>query len=192
MVIALAAAPLAYRGVAGRWPGERTDGDTRTALAGGRGVHVREAVRVERPVAEVYAFWRNLEHLPRFMSHLVSVSQLADGRSHWVAKGPVGMHVEWDAEIINEVENSVIGWQSLPGGDLVTAGSVTFEPVRGGRATQVSTHLQYTTRAGDSGRYLAAVAGRDPGSAIREDLRRFKQLLEAGEVPRASATEVTS
>jgi uncharacterized membrane protein len=123
------------------------------------------------------------------MRNLISVTAQGEGRSHWVARGPVGTQVEWDAEIVNEVENKVIGWRSLPGSDFVTAGSVTFEAVRGGRETQVSTHLQYTTPAGDMGRYIAAVAGRNPRSAIREDLRRFKQLLEAGEVPRASARE---
>ena len=94
--------------------------DTRTALGGERGVRVRDAVRLEKPLAEVYRFWRRLENLPQFMTHLERVTELGDGRSHWIAKGPAGVRVEWDAEIINEAENKVIGWRSIPGGDVVT------------------------------------------------------------------------
>ena len=112
----------------------RAGDDTRVALAGDRGVHVFEAVRLERPLGEIYLFWRTLENLPRFMSHLESVTQSATARSRWVAKGPAGLRVEWNAEIINEVPNQVIAWRSLPGSDVVTAGSVNFDMVRGGRA----------------------------------------------------------
>ena len=77
------------------------------------------------------------------MTHLHRVTEGSDGKSHWVAAGPAGLAVEWDAEIINEVENKVLGWRSLPGSDIVTAGSVNFDSVRGGRSTQVTVHLQY-------------------------------------------------
>ena len=186
--LAAAAAPIAYRGIVGNWP--FTNGhadDTRSALAGGKGIHVREAIRLEVPVAQVYRFWRTLENLPRFLTHLERVTELGDGRTHWVAKGPGGVDVEWDAEIINEVENKVIGWRSLPGSDVVTAGSVNFSPFRGGRGTQLSVHLQYTPPAGRAGAWLATLFGREPSQTIREDLRRVKHLLEAGEVPRAFA-----
>jgi uncharacterized membrane protein len=159
--------------------------DSRTALGGDRGVRVRDAIRLEMPVAEVYRFWRQLENLPRFLTHLERVTELGEGRSHWVAKGPAGMRVEWDAEIINEVENKVIGWRSIPGGDVATAGSVTFEPARAGRSTQVTVNLQYAAPAGQLGTWVATLFGREPSQTIREDLRRFKQLLEAGEVARA-------
>ena len=187
--LAAAAAPIAYRGIVGNWPftnGHAT-GDTRSALADGKGIHVREAIRLEIPIAQVYRFWRTLENLPRFLTHLERVTELGDGRSHWVAKGPAGVSVEWDAEIINEVENKVIGWRSLPGSDVVTAGSVSFSPFRGGRGTQVSVHLQYAPPAGLAGAWLAMLFGREPSQTIREDLRRVKHLLEAGEVPRAYA-----
>jgi len=82
---------------------------------------------LELPIADVYGFWRRLENLPRFMAHLDAVTEDADaGRSHWVAAGPAGLRVEWDAEIINEVENQTLGWRSLPGSDVVTAGSVQY------------------------------------------------------------------
>ena len=190
--LALAATPLAYRSLTGHWPwtNGRGNGDTRVALAGDRGVHVRESIRLELPIAEVYRFWRALENLPRFMTHLERVTDLGGGRSHWVAKGPVGRRVEWDAEIINEVENSVIGWRSLPGAAVATAGSVNFDTVRNGRSTQVSVHLQYAPPAGRVGALLASAFGREPSQTIREDLRRVKQLLEAGEIARATTTQV--
>ena len=190
--LAVASGPLLYRGITGHWPAilnnhVRAD-DTKAALGGERGVHVREAVRVERPVADVWRFWRRLEHLPRFMTHLDRVTETSARQSHWVAAGPAGLTVEWDAEIINEVENEILAWRSLPGSDVVTAGSVNFDAVRGGRSTQVSVHLQYAPPAGKAGAFTASLFGREPSQTIREDLRRFKQLLEAGEIPRATAT----
>ena len=190
MCLAVAAAPLAFKGVSGSWPlgnGAFTSDDTRVALSGNRGIHVRESIRLEKPIAEVYRFWRSLENLPRFMRHVRRVTDLGNGRSHWEAEGPADVKVAWDAEIINDVENSVIGWKSLPGSDVVTAGSVNFSTVRAGRSTQVSVHLQYSPPAGRAGKLLSAVFGRNPESMIREDLRQLKQLLEAGEIARAQA-----
>jgi uncharacterized membrane protein len=194
MLLAAGAIPLAYRGLAGHWPstsrarkGVRHVSDTRAALSGKRGIHVRESVRIEKPLAEVYRFWRQLENLPRFMTNLEKVIELGNGRSRWIARGPADVTVEWDAEIINEIENKVIGWRSLPGGDVVTAGSVTFAAVRRGPSTQISVHLQYAPPAGRFGALVATVAGREPSQTIRGDLRRLKQILEAGEVPRVSA-----
>jgi uncharacterized membrane protein len=184
---AAAAAPLAYRGVTGAWPSFANGAsDTRVALAGNRGVHVREAIRLEMPLDVVYGFWRRLENLPRFMTHLEQVTDLGGGRSHWVAQGPAGTTVEWDAEIINEVPNEVIGWRSIAGSDIASAGSVHFSTVRQGRSTQVSVHLQYSAPGGSAARWLAFALGRDPAHMIREDLRHVKQLLEAGEIPRAT------
>src|SRR5437868_2943937 len=119
MWLAAAATPLAYRGVVGEWPrvgnGRGARDDTRVALSGAGGVHVFESIRLEKPLDEVYQFWRRFENLPKFMSHLERVTDLGNGRSHWVACGPAGMTVEWDAEIINEVPDQTIGWRSLPG-----------------------------------------------------------------------------
>lgn len=190
--IAAGAAPLVWRGVAGRWPAG-FDGllhprsDTRDALGGSRGVNVRESIRLENPVEDVYRFWRRLDNLPRFMRHLVGVTDLGGGRSHWVARGPAGLTVEWDAEIINEIPNRVLAWKSLPGGDLTSAGSVTFGPARTERGTQLTVSLQYAPPAGPLGKAVAALFGTEPSQAIREDLRTLKQLLEAGEIARAVA-----
>ena len=149
---------------------------------------MREAVRLEVPVADAYRFWRRFDNLPRFMTHLNRVTTMTDGTSHWEAAGPAGLAVEWDAEIINEIENQVLAWRSLPGSDIVTAGSVNFDAVRGGRSTQIKVHLQYAPPAGRAGAFVASLFGREPSQTIREDLRHFKQLLEAGEIPRAAAT----
>jgi uncharacterized membrane protein len=188
--LAVSSAPLLYRGITGVWPaivdGYFQSDDTKIALAGDRGVHVRESVRLERPIDDVYRFWRRLENLPRFMEHLDRVTETSNGQSHWVANGPAGLAVEWDAQIINEVENKVLAWKSLPLSDVVTAGSVNFDEVRGGRSIPVSVHLQYAPPAWKAGALLASLFGREPSQTVREDLRRFKQLLEAGEVPRAT------
>ena len=194
--VAAAGTSLVLRGATGHCPvysslGVTTSGaqDTRTALAGDRGVHVREAIRLEKPIEEVYAFWRSFENLPRFMQHLERVQDIGNSRSHWVAKGPAGMKYEWDAEIINEIPNQVIGWRSLPTADVVTAGSVNFDRIRGGGSTQVTVKLQYAPPAGRLGKMIAQLFGDEPSQAIREDLRRLKWILEAGEIPRATETQ---
>jgi len=185
LCVAAASTPLLYRGMTGQWPAAAgpllPSADSRVALAGGRGIHVREAIRLELPIEEVYRAWRRLENLPRFMTHLMRVTETDGRRSHWVAAGPAGLRVEWDAEIINEVENKTLGWRSLPGSEVVTAGSVNFDRVRAGRSTQVTVHLQYAPPAGRAGALFAGLFGRAPSQTIREDLRRFKQQLEAGE-----------
>jgi uncharacterized membrane protein len=154
--------------------------DTREALGGNNGIKVLETIRIDRPVENLYRFWRNLTDLPRFMTHLERVDELDEQRSHWVAKGPAGSRIEWDAEIINEVPNQVIGWQSLPGSDVVTAGSVNFDRTADGRATDVTVHLQYAPPAGRLGKIVAQLFGTEPAQAIRADLRRLKALLETG------------
>jgi len=152
--------------------------DTRAQLGGSRGIHVNESIIIHRPISELYRYWRNLENLPTFMRHLDSVSAREEGVSHWVADGPVGTRVEWDARIIDEVENQVIGWQSLNGSTISTAGSVNFD--RDPRGTRVTVHLQYNPPAGKLGAAVAWMFGEEPNQTIRADLRRFKQLMEVG------------
>lgn len=154
--------------------------DTRRQLGGRRGIHVEQAVTVGKPVHEVFKFWRNFENLPRFMKHLESVSQREGGIFHWVARGPAGSTVQWDARIINEIENKLIGWQSLEGSTIATAGSVNFRETP--RGTEVRVNLQYNPPGGKLGATVAWLLGEEPSIQIREDLRRFKQLLETGEI----------
>jgi uncharacterized membrane protein len=163
-----------------------TAGDTRSALGGRAGIHVDESVTINQPVEVLYRFWRNLENLPRFMRHLESVERVTDTLSRWQAKGPGGTTIEWNAEIINEVPNQVIGWRSIEGSDVVSAGSVNFDDAGPGRGTRVRVHLQYSPPGGKLGAAFAKLLGRDPASEIREDLRQFKQIVEAGEVPTTS------
>jgi uncharacterized membrane protein len=158
-----------------------TGSDTRDQLGGSRGIHVEQAVTVNKPISEVYRFWRDFENLPRFMQHLESVAEREEGISHWVARGPAGMRVEWDARIINEVDDKVIGWQSLEGSMISTAGSVNFRETP--RGTDVRVHLQYNPPAGKLGAAVAWMFGEDPNTQVREDLRRFKRLLETSEIP---------
>jgi uncharacterized membrane protein len=155
--------------------------DTREQLGGSRGIHVEQAVTVAKPISDVYRFWRNFENLPKFMQHLESVAEREEGISHWVARGPAGMKVEWDARIINEIENKVIGWQSLDGSMISTAGSVNFRET--GHGTEVRVHLQYNPPAGKLGAAVAWMFGEEPTIQVTEDLRRFKRLLETGEIP---------
>jgi uncharacterized membrane protein len=159
-----------------------TGSDTRAALRGPRGINVLESVTINQPIETLYRFWRNLENLPRFMHHLESVQRVTDTISHWRAKGPAGSVVEWDAEIHNEVPNKLIGWRSLEGADVISAGSVNFDSAGAGRGTRVTVHLQYSPPGGKVGAAVARLFGRDAATEIREDLRRFKQLVEAGEV----------
>ncbi len=152
--------------------------DTRDALGGPRGVLVHKTMMINRPVEDVYRFWRDLSNLPRCMQHLESVTPLGNGRSHWIAKGPAGMRVEWDAEIINEEENRVIGWRSLEHADVVSAGSVNFRECDGG--TEIVVRLQYSPPAGRMGALIARLFGEEPSQQIQEDLHRVKQCLETG------------
>jgi len=155
--------------------------DTRQRLGGRRGILVEESVTINKPIAEVYRFWRDFEHLPQFMEHLESVAVRDAGLSHWVATGPAGTRVEWDATIINEVDNQVIGWQSLQGSMIATAGSVNFDETEHG--TRVRVRLQYDPPGGRLGAMVARLFGEEPNQTIREDLRRLKRLLETGEIP---------
>ena len=156
--------------------------DTRAVLGGKGGIYVEESVTINRSPDELYRFWRQLENLPRFMRHLESVERITDTLSRWRAKGPAGTRVEWNAEIINEVPNGLIGWRSIEGSDVISAGSVHFEDAGPGRGTRVRVRLQYSPPGGKVGAAVARLMGRDAETEIREDLRRLKQLIETGEV----------
>ena len=147
------------------------------------GVRVEQVVTVNRPIENVYRFWRNFENLPRFMQHLESVRVLDDRRSRWQAKGPAGTSVQWDAELVQEIEHEWIAWRSLPGSDVENHGSVRFKLAPGARGTELRVQLEYYPPAGALGRGVAWLFGEEPDQQIREDLRRFKQLMETGEIP---------
>jgi uncharacterized membrane protein len=146
------------------------------------GVRVDEDMPIHKAPEELYRFWRNLENLPRFMEHLESVRVIDDRLSHWVAKGPAGFNVEWDAEIVNDIENELIGWRSLKGSQVDNGGSVRFEPMGDGRGTILKVSLQYNPPAGFVGARIARMFGDAPERTIAADLRRFKELMETGNI----------
>src|SRR5262245_55275296 len=188
--LAAAGSALIYRGASGHCPVYAATGfntaegqDDTAPLNSSRGINVEEVVTVNASADTLFAFWRRLELLPQFMGHLVSVSQLGPNRSRWVAKAPSGRGVEWDAEIVNEIGGELIAWRTVQNASVTSAGSVTFRPEPGGRGTRVHLRLQYDPPAARLRAGIAWLMGHDPAGAIREDLRRFKQLMEAGELP---------
>lgn len=132
---------------------------------------------------QAYQLWRNLENLPRFMAHLKKVRILDDRRSQWTASGPMDRAVQWSAEIIDDAPNQHISWRSLPGSDVDTSGAVSFRADPLGRGTYITAEMQYRLPGGALGTGLATIFGKHPEFVVREDLRRFKALLETGEVP---------
>ena len=186
------AANLMSRAVTGRCPVNRALGRNTAkgrrvspvaSVRRGEGIKVEKSVIVNRPVREVYRFWRNFENLPRFMDHLEAVTVIDETRSHWVAKAPAGTRVEWDAVIHNEMEDELIAWRSLPGSDVSHAGSVHFIPLGDGSQTEVQVVLSYEPPAGKVGAAVAKLLGEEPSTQVEDDLRRFKQVMEAAEAP---------
>jgi uncharacterized membrane protein len=145
-------------------------------------VRVSKSVTINRPPEAVYEFWRQLENLPRFMYHLQEVRSIGNDRSHWIARAPAGQQVEWDAEIVDERPGELIVWRALPGSDIQHEGSVHFRPAPADRGTEVEVALQYDAPGGKAGALIATLFGEEPTQQIRDDLRRFKQVLETGEV----------
>lgn len=148
-----------------------------------RGIHVETAFTIAKPKAELFAFWRNFGNLPLFMRHVKSVTVIDEKKSHWVVNAPAGRSVEWDAEIINEEQDKLISWRSLGGADVDNAGTVRFDDAPGDRGTEVRVVLDYIPPGGVVGKWVAALFGEAPEFTIKEDLRRFKQLMEAGDIP---------
>lgn len=145
-------------------------------------VVVHQTLVVNADPATLYDFWSRFENLPRFMRHLESVTRRDERVSHWVARAPAGTHIEWDAEIVDDQPNRRIAWRTLPGSQVDHAGAVTFEPAPGGRGAQIRVSLRYMPPLGVAAVPIARLLGEEPSVQISEDLRRFKQLIETGEV----------
>jgi uncharacterized membrane protein len=139
--------------------------------------------RVNKPSSEAYRLWRNFENLPRFMAHVAAVRVLDDRRSEWIAKGPLDSRVRWNAEITEDEPNRHVAWRSLPDSQLETSGWVEFSEDPQGRGSTVRAHVEYSNPLGAVGHGLLTALGKNPNFVIKEDLRRFKALLEAGEAP---------
>ncbi|MDB5073854.1 MAG: hypothetical protein JWO42_33 [Chloroflexi bacterium] len=157
-------------------------------MSNNHGKEVKKSVTVNRPQEEVYRFWHDFRNLPRFARHLVSVQVTGDRRSHWKAKAPAGMTVEWDAEVVTDRPNELIAWRSLPGAAVENAGAVRFVRAPGGRGTEVHVELQYNPPGGTIGATVAKLLGEEPGRQVEDDLRAFKEVLETGEVIQSEAS----
>lgn len=190
-LMALMGGGIAARGISGHsrlydgFEVRRFDGAQERDHIGvqGRAIRVERAVTINRVVPELFRFWRQLENLPRFMKNVEAVLPIGGNRYHWVVRAPLGGSVAWDAEIVNERENELIAWRSLAGSRIENAGAVKFESAPGGRGTEVKVTLAYRPPAGPLGAAIARMLGAEPGQQVHEDLGRFKQLMEAGEIP---------
>jgi uncharacterized membrane protein len=178
--LALLGGTLVYRGLTGR-PDISSALGARSAEP--EGIQLVETTTVLARPDELYRFWRNFENLPRIMCYLESVRPIEDNRYHWVARGPLDIPVEWDAEVTTERPNEMIAWRSLPGSLIETEGSVHFTPAPGNRGTRVKVVMRYNPPAGKIGAAIAFLFGRSAQQECREDLRRFKRFIEAGEIP---------
>ncbi len=164
----------------------------------------RSAITVNASPEDVYARWHDFERLPTFMHHLESVKVTGEGRSHWVAKAPAGTTVEWDAEIVEDIPGQRIAWRSVEGSDVSNSGLVQFQPAPAGQGTEVRVELQYDppggtpggtlggalggTLGGAVGKIVAKLFGEEPNQQLADDLRRFKQLVETGEIARSDGS----
>jgi uncharacterized membrane protein len=147
-----------------------------------------KSVTINRPPDEVYRFWRDFENLPRFMQHLVSVTATTDRRSRWVARAPAGTTVEWTAEIVEDRAGERISWRSVAGSEIANEGSVRFAKAPADRGTEVRVEVSYDAPAGAAGTLVAKLFGEEPEQQLRDDLRRFKQVMETGEVVRSEGS----
>lgn len=182
--LAVLGAALLYRSITGRsLLYQALDLRLVRTTSGRQRIEVVKTMTINRSPDELYRFWRHFENLPTVMRHLESVTVQDDQRSHWVVKGPGGKRLEWDAEVVNDKPGQLIAWQSCEGADVDHWGVVRFVPAPGGRGTHVTVELEYEPIGGTFGVTVAKLFGEEPAQQIGEDLRRFKQFMETGEIP---------
>lgn len=163
--------------------------DADTAAAGlpidpdDAGELIGRTVTINRPALELYDFWRDFRNLPLFMDNIESVTLMSETRSHWRVKAPAGMTVEWDSMITEDFPGQVIAWRSVEGASIANSGRIEFQESSNGRGTQVKVTIVYDPPAGALGKMIAKLFQREPNMQARQDLRRFKQLMETGEIP---------
>src|SRR5574341_228869 len=183
-VMGLAAAELAVRGLTGHSPlysALGVDTSVQARDLDEQGVWIGQIITISRPVGELYSFWRNLGNLPRFIEYLDSVTEIGGSRTHWVARGPLGLKIEWDAETIEDIPDEVITWRSVPGSGVINAGHVQFQPLPDKQGTEVSVVLGYLPPAGPLGDRFAKAIGMSADALLNEALESFKHLMETGE-----------
>ena len=179
VLTAIAGGSLAYHGA----QGEKSLPDVVTNAVGlNKVIRAERTVTINKPAAELYAYWHDFANLPTFMKHVQSVTVMDMRRSHWVAKAPMGQSIEWDADIIDDRPNELIAWASIEGADVDNSGFVRFKPAPGNRGTEVKVVIEYNPPGGILGSALAKLFGEEPEQQIGDELNRFKQLMEAGEI----------
>jgi uncharacterized membrane protein len=180
IVLAAAGGALVYRGKTGHCPVYEKLG---VSTVTGEELELEQTITINRTPEEVYGFYHNFENLPRFMQHLESVTITGPGRSHWVVSAPAGKKIEWDAEIVEEREPELIRWRTLEGADIEHHGEVRFNKAPGDRGTEMHVMWSYRPPIGAVGAVFARLAHVVTVPKLRDDLRRFKQILEPGEAP---------
>jgi uncharacterized membrane protein len=151
-------------------------------------VQVKAALTVRRDAGDLYELWRDFESFPDFMAHLEAVRCTGEKTSHWKARGPLGLTVEWDAEITADVPGERIAWRSMEGSKIDNAGTVRFVPAPAHQGTELHVDLRYSPPAGAVGATIAKIFGEEPGIQLKDDLRRFKQIAETGEIVRSDGS----
>ncbi len=175
---ALAGGGLIYQGATK----QSTIQQAQEAIGINQPIKVEKTVTINKSAEELYRFWHNFENLPTFMKHLKSVKVHNEKRSHWIANAPLGNSVEWDADILEDRENEFISWASVEGADVDNSGFVRFKKAPGDRGTEVKIVLEYNPPGGALAATVAKLFGEEPEQQIGDELRRFKMLMEAGEI----------
>jgi uncharacterized membrane protein len=178
VLMAVAGGGLVYQGVTK----QSTIQQAQEAIGISKSIKVEKTVTINKPADELYRFWHDFENLPRFMKHLKSVTVQNDKRSHWIANAPLDSSVEWDADILEDRENEFISWASVEGADVENSGFIRFKKAPGDRGTEVKVVLEYSPPGGALAAAFAKLFGEEPEQQIGDDLRRFKMLMEAGEI----------
>ncbi|WP_026735115.1 SRPBCC family protein [Fischerella sp. PCC 9605] len=178
VLMALAGGGLIYQGATK----QSTIKQVQEAVGMNQAIKVEKTVTINKPADELYRFWHNFENLPKFMKHLKHVKVYNDKRSHWIANAPLGQSVEWDADILEDRENEFISWASVEGADVDNSGFVRFTKAPGDRGTEVKVVMEYNPPGGALGAAIAKLFGEEPEQQIGDELRRFKMLMEAGEI----------
>ena len=175
----VAGGALLFKGVKGKLPFSRSTSK----------IDLSSKVTIDKPREELYSYWRNLENLPNFMSHLEEVEELNSQRSRWSAEIPGGLgDIEWEAEIIQERENSFLSWRSLPGAEIENSGEVRFEDAPGGKGTIVETTISYSPPAGEAGGLAAKLLNPAFEKVVKKDLKQFKKFMEKGGAPKRKSS----
>jgi uncharacterized membrane protein len=178
VLMAVAGGGLVYQGVTK----QSTIQQAQEAIGINKSIKVEKTVTINKPADELYRFWHDFENLPTFMKHLKSVTVQNDKRSHWIANAPLDNSVEWDADILEDRENEFISWASVEGADVENSGFIRFKKAPGDRGTEVKVVLEYSPPGGALASAFAKLFGEEPEQQIGDDLRRFKMLMEAGEI----------